>query len=334
MISVRLKEGRNKEDKISPVWFASEMKTKEIRMPSHLTIGKYFILILVITEWTKGELLTHVKTVKEPFNLFELRMRSRFLIALDGIYNPDSAQIIKATRIQSPFDNQTFNFTASYIHQIMIPWADSSSRLLLGVECVNQNPPFDIHESVREFFEKHLKAVNRELSKDNYEIPDRFKRASFYEKQLRFLKCMRQRKTIEWEIAIPIREIGNCEITEVNPVPFKSGNLLCQWVARNQYLIYHGGLAYDISKITSSCVQERACEVRELNKNDADLECLRHTSECLVECDDSSQVVHTTSYGLVLIAVKADDVWVDCSNLLYRIRAMGRTESIYHAIVQ
>jgi hypothetical protein len=56
------------------------------------------------------------------------------------------------------------------------------------------------------------------------------------------------------------------------------------------------------------CVLKRACEVRELHKNDADLKCLRDTSECLVECDDSSQVLHTTSYGLVLIAVKADDL--------------------------
>jgi hypothetical protein len=241
LISVRIKE--NKENKISPVWFASEMKTKGIRMPRHLTIGKYFILILVITEWTKGELLTHVKTLKEPFILFKFRIRSGFLIAFDGINNPDSVQTIKATRVQSPFDKQTFNFTASYIHQIMIPWADSSSRLLLGVECVNPNLPFNIHESVRNFFERHLKAVNKKLSKANYEIPDRFKSAMFYKKHLRFLKCIRRRNTIEWEIAIPIREIGNWEITDVNPVPFKSGNLLCHRVARIQYLTYHGGLA-------------------------------------------------------------------------------------------
>jgi hypothetical protein len=126
------------------------------------------------------------------------------------------------------------------------------------MECGYQKPPFDIHESVRTFMEGHIEYINQQLHSVGHDIVREMRLASFYETNLRFLRCKRRRNAIEWEIELPVRRIGKWEVHELTPIPFKWKNGLCEWKAKEEFIIYRGEEAFVVPRTSSGCIKQKA----------------------------------------------------------------------------
>jgi hypothetical protein len=129
------------------------------------------------------------------------------------------------------------------------------------------------------------------------------------------LRCKRRRNVIEWEIELPVRRMGKWEVHELTPIPFKWKNGLCEWKAKEEFLIYKGEEAFVVPRATIGCIKQKACMIIKIDKLNPDLRCVRNQIDCMIDCRQEGQyLTRIEPSGQIFLASKADKIVIDCEN--------------------
>jgi len=220
--------------------------------------------------------------------------------------NTSDSYSIRAETISNPLTYKPPRRDSTLIFKVTIPWLDRETRLLIAIECKNQNPPLEANEAVAPFIRGLL---------EKRSIPTIAKTVKFYKHSQRYTRCSRSPTRIEWSVDIPIRPIGFWEVTKVVAIPFRWNIEICEWKILDFIKVMHNTTMMSFIEPWNACRKELICKVEKTDFRKPEYKCIANQKDCLIEClTVDNMVIREFSRGTLIVASLEKLVTVECLN--------------------
>lgn len=260
--------------------------------------------------------------VNSSFEGYTSRITVKFLVLLNNTPSGEGGEIIQIITRENPLLENKPDLAMDFVEEIVIPGASDSSKLFLSLECINRQAPFSIHPNVERLMTKYLSNLNDNLVKHRKEIIVPARQIDFYVTNKQYLNCIRRKFTLEWEVQVPIRELGSWENYKLIPIPFKLRNVVCEWQAGVVYLAKNlidsnnlrerKEVLYSVNQ--EDCKTESVCHLRVVNPRQPESLCIRTGRECRMHCPLRSETIYQKIDNNTVLIASTEKITIQCPN--------------------